>query len=190
MAVLHRGGALDDPFANEPIPTGRTAAKSIGPFAAGEATSKCRYDRLARGDGLVRRSKQWGDPHVFRNGVRIDQASIAGSDGVGVRRFLTLDDLRPGDLIDFALDPRGPNGQSIDQADGATFTSAIWQGESALTTLVPPGPRGVISTMDRTREWLGATPHSIIHPGGRDVRSSDTATGTRRRSSIAGLNPA
>ncbi|MCZ6794156.1 MAG: thrombospondin type 3 repeat-containing protein [Planctomycetota bacterium] len=48
--------------------------------------------------------------HVFINGMEVDTAMVAGTDGVGVTR-LVMADVAEGDTIDLALDPNGSDGR-------------------------------------------------------------------------------
>jgi len=59
--------------------------------------------------------------HLFVNGVELDSFAIAGNDTTGVTRSVSVS-LNQQDLIDLALTPIGPDGNTADGADG----SATW----------------------------------------------------------------
>lgn len=79
-------------------------------------------ENLACGNGVTLR--------VLVNGVEKAARSIAFNDGVGISETLTLSNLAPGDFVDFALDPRGPDGVEADGCDGSTFMVTITQAPS------------------------------------------------------------
>ncbi len=55
----------------------------------------------------------------------IDTAAIEGHDAIGVTRRLLVD-LQPGDLLDLAVDPTGPDGDAHDGADNAASEMRLW----------------------------------------------------------------
>jgi hypothetical protein len=67
--------------------------------------------------------------HLFVNGAQVDQAAIAGSDGVGVRRTVTRN-IASGDIIDLAVDPTGPDGLRGDGSDGSASRLTIDDGRA------------------------------------------------------------
>ena len=68
---------------------------------------------------------------LFVNGEMVDSASFAGNDGVGQIRTWYAN-LNPGDVVDLALTPVGPDGNSTDGSDG----SANWL---RVDTYIPIG---------------------------------------------------
>ena len=56
---------------------------------------------------------------LFHNGVQKDIAVLGGSDTTGVRRTVSLSDVRKGDLIDLVLTPLGIGGDTGDSGDGS-----------------------------------------------------------------------
>ena len=68
---------------------------------------------------------------LFVNGGMVDSASFAGNDGVGEIRTWYAN-LNPGDVVDLALTPVGPDGNSTDGSDG----SANWL---RVDTYIPIG---------------------------------------------------
>ena len=71
-----------------------------------------------------------GSLHI--NGVQVDTAAVAGADGVGVTRTWYAN-VSPGDIIDLALTPLGPGGETGDGSDG----SANWL---RVDSYIPPEP--------------------------------------------------
>ena len=72
---------------------------------------------IAGGNGVTGR--------IFRNGVQVDSAVIAGTDGVGVSRTVAISNVQAGDFIDIALDPTGTDGSPNDSSDGSVMTVVI-----------------------------------------------------------------
>ncbi|MEC8659470.1 MAG: hypothetical protein VXY33_09735, partial [Verrucomicrobiota bacterium] len=68
---------------------------------------------------------------LFVNGEMVDSASFAGNDGVGEIRTWYAN-LNPGDVVDLALTPVGPDGDAADGSDG----SANWL---RVDTYIPIG---------------------------------------------------
>lgn len=64
---------------------------------------------------------------VLVNGRPELEETIAFNDAVGFATYLDLDDLNPGDLIDFILDPTGTDGDTADGCDGSTFAAQVVQ---------------------------------------------------------------
>lgn len=64
---------------------------------------------------------------IYQNGEEKLALTVAGNDGTGVHTNLVLSGLTPGDLIDFAIAPRGTDGSDDDACDGSTFAVAIDQ---------------------------------------------------------------
>ncbi|MEY2408137.1 MAG: hypothetical protein QOF48_807 [Verrucomicrobiota bacterium] len=73
--------------------------------------------------------------HLFHNGVQMDIASIAGNNGAGSSRSVTLTNVHVGDFIDLALDPTGNLGANDDGSDGSTMTMVI-RGTPTLTDAI------------------------------------------------------
>lgn len=71
---------------------------------------------------------------IMHNGNLLDSASIAGNNGAGVSRSLTITNVAAGDFIDYALDPNGPGG-SDDGSDGSAGTMVI-RGTPTLTSAI------------------------------------------------------
>jgi hypothetical protein len=74
---------------------------------------------LACGNGVTFR--------VFVNGEARFSRSIAANDSTGFTTTLLVNDVDFGDLIDFALDPTGPNGSTEDGCDGSSFVAQVLQ---------------------------------------------------------------
>jgi hypothetical protein len=94
--------------------------------------------QVAGGDGVT--------VTVCVNGVRQSSYALSGDDTRGVRLWVPLGTLGPGDVVDFALDPRGLVADSHDGVDGSLFESSIFQGRlddlemmaKGAGTLLPP----------------------------------------------------
>ncbi len=56
---------------------------------------------------------------LYLNGVLMDSEAITGGDTKGVTRDVMLGEVREGDLIDLALTPIGPGGETDDGGDGS-----------------------------------------------------------------------
>ena len=73
--------------------------------------------------------------HLFHNGVQMDVAAIAGTDGAGVNRSVIITNVHVGDFIDLALDPTGNLGATDDGSDGSRMTMVI-RGTPTLTDVI------------------------------------------------------
>jgi hypothetical protein len=81
---------------------------------------------------------------VYRNGVQVDSVAIGAADRQGVDRFVDLNDVLPGEVIDVAVDPTGPGGQADEAGDTTSLIAVISRSvrpARALETLVPGAPR-------------------------------------------------
>lgn len=94
---------------------------------------------------------------VFQNGVPCFTAAIAFNDDNGIHTNLVLTGLNVGDLIDFALDPTGTDGQSDDTDDDSYFHVWIDQSpadgpawNSAALTPRTPEETGAMEEIDLT----------------------------------------
>jgi hypothetical protein len=65
------------------------------------------------------------------NGEERFARAIAFDDAAGFMVSLPIEDLDFGDLVDFALDPTGTDGETADGCDGSTFAAQILQEQSA-----------------------------------------------------------
>ncbi|MCG8406510.1 MAG: thrombospondin type 3 repeat-containing protein, partial [Phycisphaerales bacterium] len=74
---------------------------------------------------------------VHHNGVRVDSATIGGTDEVGETRTYYLN-ANQGDVVDLILSPRGLNGTNNDGSDG----SAFWMTVSTGIPAEPVQPNG------------------------------------------------
>jgi len=86
---------------------------------------------------LVRKSNTGGGNGVtggiYINGQLIDNAIIAGTDGVGSNRTYYVV-LRPADIVDLILSPTGADGDNADGQDGSILRLLV-------DTAIPPNPR-------------------------------------------------
>ena len=62
---------------------------------------------------------------VFHNGAEVDSVVIDGSDNVGSRRQTVVTGVQVGDVIDFAVDPTGTDGQADDTLDNVRMTATV-----------------------------------------------------------------
>jgi hypothetical protein len=72
-----------------------------------------------------------GSLHI--NGIQVDTQAIEGGDGTGVIRTWYAN-VNPGDIIDLALTPVGPGGDTADGADGSVY----WL---RMDSYIPPDAR-------------------------------------------------
>ena len=89
--------------------------------------------------------------HVLHNGVEKAQFTVAFNDTKGVDSFAVLTGVLAGDLIEFALDPTGTDGQPGDACDGSRLVATIYP--SAVPWM--PSLRPLINT-DMQSQMLGA----------------------------------
>jgi len=68
--------------------------------------------------------------HVLQNGNERFRWTLAYNDATGVQTNLVLSNLQEGDYIDFALDPRGVDGDPSDACDSSTFSVVMDQNPS------------------------------------------------------------
>lgn len=110
------------------------------------------------GNGVTFRVLVNGQPRFTR--------AIAATDAAGFTTTLELTDLDVDDLLDFALDPTGPDGDTQDGCDGSTFAAQILQeAQSGLTwssaALRPrsatDSPQVEVFDLSRARDrlWVG-----------------------------------
>jgi len=71
---------------------------------------------------------------LFVEGTEVDRMALAGGDGVGVTRVVTVD-VREGDVVDLALTPVGLNGNTADGSDGSANRLTV------LSSDADPSPR-------------------------------------------------
>jgi hypothetical protein len=64
---------------------------------------------------------------VFVNGVQQYTRTVAGTETGGFNSALILSGLDSGDIVEFALDSLGTDGQSGDGSDGSFFTCTVEQ---------------------------------------------------------------
>lgn len=64
---------------------------------------------------------------VFLDGTSFGAATLAGSNTAGLTRTLVLPHVLPGEPIDFALGPEGPDGDPHDASDGSYLTATLWR---------------------------------------------------------------
>ena len=64
---------------------------------------------------------------IHINGERIDSATVAGNDGVGVTRTVNAQ-LEVGDVVDLVHTPRGTDGEDSDGCDGSAMSMVIMPG--------------------------------------------------------------
>jgi hypothetical protein len=74
--------------------------------------------------------------------------AIDFNDATGVDGVLVLPGIAVGDPIDFAIDPTGPDGFSVDSCDGTTFQIQVYEGQ--------PVPSTAFSRPDQERPSLDA----------------------------------
>jgi hypothetical protein len=72
---------------------------------------------------------------IFRNGVQVDTAAIAGTDSLGVSRTVVITNVQVGDFIDLALDATGTDASASDEFDGSVMTAVI-RGRASLSSAV------------------------------------------------------
>ncbi len=65
--------------------------------------------------------------HVYQNGQERFRWSLQYNDATGLQTNITLNSLKEGDYVDFALDPRGTDGATSDACDRCTFSVVIDQ---------------------------------------------------------------
>jgi hypothetical protein len=86
--------------------------------------------------------------YLMLNGQTIDQATIVGQDGVGVKRVLVMD-VQSNDLVDLALGPAGECGDRSDGSDGSLFFLTVREAPAGAT----PGAAQIIA--DSMRDHSG-----------------------------------
>src|SRR3954463_3355552 len=96
---------------------------------------------IAGGNGVTGR--------IFRNGVQVDSAVIAGTDGVGVSRTIAITNVQAGDFIDIALDPTGTDGSPNDGSDGSVMTVLI-RGTPSLSGAVAGDIQSAMKNINST----------------------------------------
>ncbi|HEY5915517.1 MAG TPA: lamin tail domain-containing protein, partial [Verrucomicrobiae bacterium] len=67
---------------------------------------------------------------VLQNGLERLCATVAYNDTAGIQTNLVLNNVQEGDYLDFALDPRGVDGDPSDACDASTFSVVIDQAAS------------------------------------------------------------
>lgn len=89
---------------------------------SGEAHARVRFAKqnTSCGNGVTLR--------VLTNGVQAAAFTIAGGDGTGIDRVIHFPSLAIGDVLDFALDSVGTDGDPQDGCDGSFFTGTISMG--------------------------------------------------------------
>lgn len=72
---------------------------------------------------------------LYHNGVAVDTITLGGLDTNGITRNTSIPNVRAGDMIDFALDPRGSDGQPDGVLDTARLSATI-EGPSSIRGLI------------------------------------------------------
>ena len=94
---------------------------------------------------------------LFLNGEEIDRAAVGGTDQVGVTHGLFVD-LKEDDVLDLALTPVGPSGDTADGCDGSYFWLRI---EEDLSQVPDSDNDGIIDAQDNCPQ--------IANPGQEDA---------------------
>jgi len=118
---------------------------------------------------------------ILHNGNEVFSRSIAFNDPGNVTNEVTLVGLAPGDFVDFALDPRGPDGLSNDGCDASILTAdllfeeglfADWN--SAASGDHPDGAATQFETIDISQALVGVQPGmNVLAIHGLNVGVSD-----------------
>ena len=99
---------------------------------------------------------------LFHRGVLVDDDSIEGLDTTGITRMSVIQDVLPGDPVDLAVSPEGPDGVPDASYDSVVVNCAIWQ---------MPDPRKDIATdvsatmAGRSPSLLARIPFEVAGPG-------------------------
>ena len=128
-------GSIYDWYSGNP-PWTTIGPKSVHPNGANNGAEHWairRYEVQTPGTYLVRWHIAKTDPGgggvtgtVFRQGALVDTAAIAGADLAGVTRTVVLPTVAAGELVDLALGPTGPGGQTEDWYDSSVSTASLW----------------------------------------------------------------
>lgn len=119
---------------------------------------------------------------VLLNGVEVDSVVISGTNETGVERSLTLE-LATGDLLDFAVTPKGLDGVSSDIADGTNLTAVIELVNDQGTAPRANGEAGDIGAIEfdaadnSTVVGITVSPASVDEDGSSNLVYTFTRTG-------------
>lgn len=147
-------------------------------------TWKTRKENTGGGNGVT--------GYLYQNGVKIDSASIAGTDGTGVTRTFYVN-AAAGDKFDLVLSPAGADGIQNDGQDGS-FNSMVVD-----TTLpgVPRQPNGAIfipaGSPDTDGDGLADFWEQVYFPGNlaamNGTGDNDADGVTNKQEQDRGLDP-
>ncbi len=150
-------GTAWDWYAGDPPWTflGRDTAQPNGLDDGGETWPIRRWTAEVAGplavEWHVRRTGTGGNGvtvMLFHRGVLVDDDSIEGLDTTGITRMSVIQDVLPGDTVDLAVGPEGPDGVPDASGDSVVVNCAIWQ---------MPDPRKDIAT-DVSATMAGRAP--------------------------------